>query len=207
MIISNQSTPKQQKNTQNTQTAQVPVTDRAHLLQCSLHGWLSYYEPSLEMLPCSLAVETLQARFLQLVSWALCKRMYCLLEDNWQHGAEVFGKSIKCRQLSKKQLGLKPVFQFLTRKAVTWHRLLVTVQKKWLWQPNLTSVHYCWFIENNFITYVYDYHWLTAGAGIMWSVVIRLQTGWPRNHAVIPGRGRRSCASPMHPVNTADSHL
>ena len=68
MIISNQSTPKQQKNTQNTQTAQVPVTDRAHLLQCSLHGWLSYYEPSLEMLPCSLAVETLQARFLQLVS-------------------------------------------------------------------------------------------------------------------------------------------
>ena len=68
MIISNHNTLKQQKNTQNTHPAQVPVIDQAHLRQCSLHGWLSYYERSLEMLPCSLAVETLQARFLQLVS-------------------------------------------------------------------------------------------------------------------------------------------
>lgn len=68
MIFSNHSTLKQWKNTHKTQPAQVPLTDQAHLLQYSLHGWLSYYEPSLEMLPCSLAVETLQARFLQLVS-------------------------------------------------------------------------------------------------------------------------------------------
>jgi hypothetical protein len=68
VIISNHSTFKQWKNTHNTQPAQVPVIDRARLLQCSLRGWLSYYEPSLEMVPCSLAAETLQARFLQLVS-------------------------------------------------------------------------------------------------------------------------------------------
>jgi len=159
------------------------------------------------MLPCSLAVETLRARFLQLVSWALCKRMYCLLEENWEHGAEVFEKSSKCRQLSKQQLGLKPVFQFLTRKAVTRHRLLATAQKKWLWQPNrdfstLLLIHsefhciHLWLSLKN---------WRSLDNVV--STVIRLQTGWPRNHAIIHGRGRRSCASPVHPVNTADAHL